>query len=200
MIIDPDNLDSKSVYKLLIGAVVPRPIAWTSTMSADGIPNLAPFSFFTVASRQPPTLCISVGPRTDEEPGSKDTLANIEATGEFVVNIVSVPLSNAMHESSGNHPPEANEFEKAGLTPAPCEVVKAPKVGEAGVSMECVLDRVLEIGSDHLVLGRMVRFHIRDELYTENGRIDVAKLQPLGRLAGDYTKIETIFDLPAEDL
>ncbi len=200
MIIDPDNLDSKSVYKLLIGAVVPRPIAWTSTTSADGVSNLAPFSFFTVASRQPPTLCISVGPRTDEEPGSKDTLANIEATGEFVVNIVSVPLSNAMHESSANHPPEADEFEKASLTPAPCEVVKAPRVGEAGVSMECVLDRVLEVGSDHLVLGRMVRFHIRDELYAENGRIDVAKLQPLGRLAGDYTKIETIFDLPSQNL
>lgn len=200
MIIDPDNLDSKSVYKLLIGAVVPRPIAWTSTTSADGISNLAPFSFFTVASRQPPTLCISVGPRTDEEPGSKDTLANIEATGEFVVNIVSVPLSNAMHESSASHPPEADEFGKAGLTPAPCEVVKAPRVGEAGVSMECVLDRVLEVGSDHLVLGCMVRFHINDELYAENGRIDVAKLQPLGRLAGDYTKIETIFDLPSQNL
>lgn len=200
MIIDPDTLDPKSGYKLLIGAVVPRPIAWTSTMSAGGVLNLAPFSFFTVVSRNPPMLCISIGPRTDEEPGSKDTLANIEATGEFVINIVSVPLSNAMHESSGSHPPDADEFEKAGLTPAPCEVVEAPRVGEAGVSMECVLDRVLELGSDHLVIGRMVRFHVRDELYTENGRIDVAKLQPLGRLAGDYTKIETIFALPAEDL
>jgi len=200
LIIDPDTLDPKSAYKLLIGAVVPRPIAWTSTVSTEGVPNLAPFSFFTVASRNPPTLCISVGPRIDDAPGSKDTLANIEATGEFVINIVSVPLSNAMHESSGSHPPEADEFEKAGLTPAPCEVVGAPRVGEAGVSMECVLDRVLELGSDHLVLGRMVRFHVRDELYTESGRIDVAKLQPLGRLAGNYTKIETIFALPTEDL
>lgn len=200
MIIDPDTLDPKSGYKLLIGSVVPRPIAWTSTMSAGGVLNLAPFSFFTVASRNPPMLCISIGPRTDDEPGSKDTLANIEETGEFVINIVSVPLSNAMHESSGSHPPEADEFEKAGLTPAPCEVVGVPRVGEAGVSMECVLDRVLALGSDHLVLGRMVRFHVRDELYTQNGRIDVAKLQPLGRLAGDYTKIETIFALPTEDL
>ena len=200
MIIDPSTLDPKNSYKLLIGSVVPRPIAWTSTLSADGIPNLAPFSFFTVASRNPPMLCISVGPRTDDEPGSKDTLANVKDTGEFVVNIVSVPLSNAMHESSGSHPPEADEFEKAGLTPAPCEVVKAPRVGEAGVSMECILDRVLELGSDHLIIGHMVRFHVRDELYTDNGRIDVAKLQPLGRLAGDYTKIETIFGLPTEDL
>ncbi len=196
MIIDPSDLDSKSVYKLLIGSVVPRPIAWTSTISPEGIHNLAPFSFFTVASREPPILCISVGPRDDEDM-SKDTLENIEQTGEFVVNIVSLALSNTMHESSKNHPPEADEFEKAGLTPAPCEVVKAPRVEEAGVSMECVLDRILPLGTDHLVLGRMVRFHVRDELY-ENGRIDVASLDPLGRLAGDYTKVETIFGLPME--
>jgi flavin reductase (DIM6/NTAB) family NADH-FMN oxidoreductase RutF len=197
LIIDPSDLDSKSVYKLLIGSVVPRPIAWVSTISTEGIGNLAPFSFFTVASREPPILCISVGPRDDGDM-SKDTLGNIEQAGEFVVNIVSLALSNMMHESSKNHPPEADEFEKAGLTPVPCEVVKAPRVEEAGVSMECVLDRILPLGTDHLVLGRMVRFHVRDELY-ENGRIDVAGLDPLGRLAGDYIKVETIFGLPLED-
>jgi flavin reductase (DIM6/NTAB) family NADH-FMN oxidoreductase RutF len=196
VIIDPSNLDPQSVYKLLIGSVVPRPIAWTSTVSREGVRNLAPFSFFTVASRNPPTLCISVGPRPDGG-SDKDTLSNIEETGEFVVNIVSLSLSNTMHESSKNHPPEADEFEKAGLTPASCEVVEAPRVEEAGVSMECLLDRVLPIGSDHLVMGRMVRFHVRDELY-ENGRIDVSSLDPLGRLAGDYTKVETIFDLPTD--
>ena len=198
MIIDPDALDPQSRYKLLIGSVVPRPIAWTSTVSREGVRNLAPFSFFTVASRNPPMLCISVGPRVDRALGEKDTLSNIEETGEFVINIVSLPLSNTMHESSKNHPPEADEFEKAGLTPAPCEVVSAPRVEEAGVSMECFLDRVLQLGTDHLVIGRMVRFHVRDGLY-ENGRIDVAKLQPLGRLAGNYTKVETIFELPSED-
>ncbi len=197
MVIDPDTLDPQACYKLLIGSVVPRPIAWTSTVSKQGVHNLAPFSFFTVASRQPPMLCISIGPRPDGDL-DKDTLSNVEETGEFVVNIVSLSLSNTMYESSKNHPPEADEFEKAGLTPAPCEVVKAPRVEEAGVSMECVLDRILPLGTDHLVLGRMVRFHVRDELY-ENGRIDVAGLDPLGRLAGDYTKVETIFGLPLED-
>ena len=200
MIIDPSELDSQSVYKLLIGSVVPRPIAWTSTVSTGGVRNLAPFSFFTVASRQPPMLCISVGPRVDSNVPTKDTLDNVEETGEFVVNIVSLSLSNTMFESSKSHPPEADEFEKAGLTPAPCEVVGAPRVEEAGVSMECLLDRVLPLGSDHLVIGRMVRFHVRDELYGENGRIDVAGLDPLGRLAGDYTKVETVFELPKEDL
>jgi flavin reductase (DIM6/NTAB) family NADH-FMN oxidoreductase RutF len=198
LIIDPDTLDPQSRYKLLIGSVVPRPIAWTSTVSREGVHNLAPFSFFTVASRNPPMLCISVGPRTDQPPDTKDTLNNITEMGEFVINIVSLPLSNSMYESSGTHPPKADEFEKAGLTPAPCEVVTAPRVEEAAVSMECLLDRVLQLGTDHLVIGRMVRFHVRDELY-ENGRIDVAKLQPLGRLAGNYTKVETIFELPSEE-
>jgi flavin reductase (DIM6/NTAB) family NADH-FMN oxidoreductase RutF len=203
LIIDPAGLDPQSCYKLLIGSVVPRPIAWTSTVSREGIYNLAPFSFFTVASRQPPMLCISVGPPPESEGGdrpAKDTLSNIEETGEFVVNIVSLSLSNTMFESSKNHPPEADEFEKAGLTPAPCEVVGAPRVEEAGVSMECLLDRVLPLGTDHLVIGRMVRFYVRDELYGKNGRIDVAGLDPLGRLAGDYTKVETIFELPKDDL
>jgi len=147
----------------------------------------------------PPMLCISVGLRPEGDP-PKDTLGNIEETGEFVVNIVSLSLSNKMHESSENHPPEADEFEKAGLTPAPCEVVQVPRVGEAGVSMECVLDRVLPFGTDHLVIGRIVRFHVQDELYQKNGRIDVAGLDPLGRLAGNYTRIETIFELPMDDL
>ena len=198
MIIDPDALDPQSTYKLLIGSVVPRPIAWTSTVSRQGAHNLAPFSFFTVASRNPPMLCISVGPRTDQPPDTKDTLSNILEMGEFVINIVSLPLSNAMYESSKTHPPEADELDRAGFTPAPCKVVTAPRVEEAAVSMECLLDRVLRLGTDHLVIGRMVRFHVRDELY-ENGRIDVAKLQPLGRLAGNYTKVETIFELPSED-
>jgi len=200
LIIDPSKLDSQSVYKLLIGSVVPRPIAWTSTMSTEGVRNLAPFSFFTVASRQPPMLCISVGPRVDSNIPTKDTLDNVEVTGEFVVNIVSLSLSNTMYESSKNHPPEADEFEKAGLTPAPCEVVETPRVEEAGVSMECLLDQILPLGTDHLVIGRMVRFHVKDELYGDNGRIDVGGLDPLGRLAGDYTKVETIFELPKDDL
>lgn len=198
MIIDPSGLDPQSVYKLLIGSVVPRPIAWISTVSREGVRNLAPFSFFTVASRNPPMLCVSVGPRASDDAPSKDTLSNVEETGEFVINIVSLSLSNSMYESSKSHPPEADEFEKAGLTPAPCEVVKASRVGEAGVNMECTLDRAIQLGSDHLVIGRMVRFHVRDELY-QNGRIDIAALDPLGRLAGNYTNVENIFELPSED-
>ena len=198
MVIDPSELDPQSVYKLLIGSVVPRPIAWTSTLSPEGVPNLAPYSFFTVASRNPPTLCVSVGERPSGEPFPKDTLRNVEETGEFVVNIVSLTLADAMYESSKDHAPGTDEFEEAGLTPVPCEVVGAPRVGEAGVCMECRLDRIVPIGTDHLVLGRVVRFHIRDDLHGATGRVDVAGLDPLGRLAGNYTRVETIFELPLE--
>ena len=118
MIIDPSDLDTHAVYKLLVGAVVPRPIAWVSSRNAAGILNLAPFSFFTVASREPPMLAISIGPRTNGEAYAKDTLTNLRETQEFAINMVSLTLANAMHETSINHPPEVDEFTSAGVTPA----------------------------------------------------------------------------------
>lgn len=198
MIIDPAELDTTSVYKLLVGAVVPRPIAWVSSRSRDGILNLAPYSFFNVASREPPMLVISIGPRTGGEDYPKDTLTNLRDSQEFVVNIVSLTLANAMHESAINYPPEVDEFERAGLTPAPCVVVNTPRVAEAKISMECTVEHMLKLGSDYLVIGRMHRYHVADALIS-NGRIDLLKLDPLGRMAGNYTKIESLFDLPRKE-
>ncbi len=183
MILDPEELGVRDTYKFLIGSVVPRPIAWTSTVSGGGINNLAPFSFYTVASRNPPTLAVSIGPRTDDQAPQKDTLENIRDTAEFVVNVVSMPLANSMYESSQNHAPDADEFAAAKLTPAECEVVKAPRVAEALISSECALEQIIPVGGDHLVLGRVIRFHIREELY-KDGRVDLESLDPLGRLAG----------------
>lgn len=197
MIIDPCTLDTHSVYKLLVGAVVPRPIAWVSSRSRDGVLNLAPYSFFTVASREPPMLAISIGPRTGGEAYPKDTLTNLRESQEFVINIVSMQLANAMHESSINHPPEVDEFVRAGLTPAACEVVKTPRVAEAKISMECTVEHMLRLGSDYFVIGRMHRYHVDDALLS-NGRIDLAGLDPVGRMAGSFTKIETLFNLPLE--
>lgn len=194
-ILDPEDLGPKDTYKFLIGAVVPRPIGWVSSVSASGINNLAPFSFYNVASRNPPTLCVSITERTDDQAPEKNTLKNVRDTAEFVINVVSVSLANEMFESSQNHAPDADEFEASGLTPASCEAVKAPRVAEALVNMECALDRVIPLGDDHLVLGRVLRFHIRDDIY-ENGRIDLKALDPLGRLAGNYTELGGIFDLP----
>lgn len=195
MIIEPSELDTHSVYKLLIGAVVPRPIAWVSTQSRDGVLNLAPFSFFTVASREPPMLAISIGPRTGGEEYAKDTLTNMRESQEFVVNMVSLTLANAMHETAVNYPPEVDEFVRAGVTPAPCEAIDTPRVAEARISMECTVEHVLRLGSDHLVIGRMHRYHVDDVLLL-NGRIDTQALDPLGRMAGNFTSIETLFDLP----
>ena len=198
MIIDPSELDTVSVYKLLSGAVVPRPIAWVSTRSQEGILNLAPFSFFTVASREPPMLAISIGPRTDGEEYAKDTLTNIRETKEFVINMVSVELANAMHETAINHPPEVDEFTRSGVTPAKSEIIKTPRVAESKISMECTLEQILELGSDYLVIGQLHRYHIEDDLIN-NGRIDLKKLDPLGRMAGNFTKVETLFELPLNE-
>lgn len=195
MIIDPSELDTHSVYKLLVGAVVPRPIAWVSSRSKDDVLNLAPFSFFTVASREPPMLAISIGPRTEGEDYAKDTLTNIRETQEFAISIVSVELANAMLETAINHLPEVDEFKKSGVTPAASEVIKTPHVKEAKISMECTVEHMLKLGNDYMVIGRMHRYHAEDSLIS-NGRIDLKKLDPLGRMAGNFTKIETLFDLP----
>jgi flavin reductase (DIM6/NTAB) family NADH-FMN oxidoreductase RutF len=200
MIIDPSTLTTKDTYKLLIGSVVPRPIAWVSSINEEGTYNLAPFSFFTVASRQPPTLCISIGPGVGEREGTiKDTLMNIRTVKEFVINIVSFPLSNSMQKSSESFQPGVDEFREAGLTPVDSVLVRPPRVKESPINMECQLDQIIPVGQDHLVLGKMVRFHVRDELYS-NGRIDLEALQPIGRLAGNYSLVENLFDLPHPDL
>jgi len=198
MILDPAELDTHAVYKLLVGAVVPRPIAWVSSRSRDGVLNLAPYSFFNVASREPPMLAISIGPRTGGENYPKDTLTNLRESQEFVINIVSLSLANAMHETAINYPPDVDEFERAGVTPAPCVVVNTPRVAEARISMECTVEHMLRLGSDYLVIGRMHRYHVEDTLLS-NGRIDIQGLDPLGRLAGNFTRIETMFDLPLNE-
>lgn len=201
MIIDPSTITTHEMYKLLTGSIVPRPIAWISTISNEGVLNLAPFSFFTVASRNPPTLCFSIGPGIGERIGTvKDTLTNIRMQKEFVVNIVNAPNANAMHKSAENLDPEVDEFNEAGLTPIDSEVIRVPRVKEAPINMECQLEQIIQIGTDHLVLGRVVRYHISDEIYMGNYKVNLEKLQPLGRLAGNYSLIETLLELPYPNL
>ena len=200
MIFDPETMDATACYKLLIGSVVPRAIGWASTLSADGVPNLAPFSFFTVVSRKPPMVSLTIQPRSDRRQ-LKDTLVNIQATGEFVVNIVSLLQTNAMHASSVEFAPEVDEFEAVGVRKAPSHLVKPSRVADAPVSMECHLERILPMGEvgDRLVIGRIVRFHVADAVALENGRIDTAALQPVGRLAGEYVLSENVFACPVAD-
>ncbi|MEH7125835.1 flavin reductase family protein [Bacillus sp. JJ1503] len=194
---DPSKLGNKEVYKLLTGAVVPRPIAWVSTTSEEGELNLAPFSFFTVASRNPPMLCISIGPGVGEREGTeKDTLVNIRSQKEFVINIVTTPLVNEMQKSSENLPSHVNEFEASGLTPIDSYLVKPKRVKEAPIHMECKLEQIIQLGSDHLIIGRMIHYHIDDEYYLGNYKVNLEKLQPLGRLAGNYSENKDFFTLP----
>jgi flavin reductase (DIM6/NTAB) family NADH-FMN oxidoreductase RutF len=194
---DPKELTEKDVYKLLIGSVVPRPIAWVSTISTEGVVNLAPFSFFNVASRNPPMLCISIGPGVGEREGTeKDTLVNIRNQKEFVINVVPSSLGNEMQKTSENLPSDVDEFEAAGLTTLDSTIVKPRRVKEAPIQMECQLEQIIQLGGDHLVIGRMIRYHINDDYYLGNYKVDLEKLQPLGRLAGNYSASREFFSLP----
>ncbi|MBM7662842.1 flavin reductase (DIM6/NTAB) family NADH-FMN oxidoreductase RutF [Bacillus mesophilus] len=196
---NPSELEVKEVYKLLSGSVVPRPIAWVSTISDSGVLNLAPYSFFTVVSRNPPMLCISVGPGVGEREGTeKDTLVNIRTQKEFVINVVPTFLGNEMEKSAENVPTTVNEFELAGVTPIDSSVVKPKRVKEAPIQMECQLEQIIELGSDHLIIGRMVRYHIEEDYYLGNYKVNLDKLQPLGRLAGNYSENKDFFYLPRD--
>jgi flavin reductase (DIM6/NTAB) family NADH-FMN oxidoreductase RutF len=198
--IDPDALDSSALYKILIGSVVPRPIGWASTLSVDGVANIAPFSFFTVVARKPPMISLTIQPRSSRTQ-LKDTLTNARETGELVINIVSLPFANQMHLSSVEHPPEADEFELCGLTKAQSVTVRPPRVEGVPVAMECKVETILSFGEveDNVLIGRVTRFHIRDDVWLDRGRIDTAALQPVGRLASEYTLADTVFVCPLPD-
>src|SRR5277367_2978942 len=182
----------------MVGVIVPRPIAFVSTLSAGGIRNLAPFSFFTAISANPPVICFS--PMVRAADGShKDTLNNIRETEEFVVNIVSEDFANQMNATSGEYGPELDEFALSKLTPAPSDIVKPPRVAESRVNMECKLVQIVDVSREPLggsiVLGEVVRFHVRDELF-DNFRIDPDILNAIGRMGGPtYTRTKDRFDL-----
>jgi flavin reductase (DIM6/NTAB) family NADH-FMN oxidoreductase RutF len=195
--IDPQDLDPTASYKLLIGSVLPRAIAWVSTESTMGVGNIAPVSFFTVVGRMPPVLSISLQPRSDGVT-LKDTFVNIRDTGEFVVNIASISQADAVHRSAYEFDTDVDEFEALGLEKAPSEVISAPRIGDAPISFECVVDRIIPMPPlpDHVVWGRVERIHIRDDLYLPNGRVDVGALGVFGRLAGEYSLVDNIFSIP----
>ena len=208
MQLDPSTLEQTAVYKLLISSVVPRPIAWVSSYDAAGVPNLAPFSYFMAITDSPPTIAFSCSPRAGNKegvggssrsgaPNKKDTLRNVEAMGEYVVNIVDDDRAEAMNPTSGDYPPEVDEFALTKLTTAPAIKVKAPRVVEAPISMECKLVRVLPVGRANLIIGEVVQWHVRDDVYDPaTGRFDMHKLKPLGRLTGNlYSHIHEIFEM-----
>jgi flavin reductase (DIM6/NTAB) family NADH-FMN oxidoreductase RutF len=181
MHVDPRTLSADETYKLLTGVVVPRPIAWVTTLSDNGV-NLAPFSTFTFVSPKPPMLAFSVGQRGGIY---KDTARNILALEEYVVHIADGALIEAVHGSAIEYPPEVSEIEMLGLATMPSLHVKPPRVAAAPIAMECRLRQCLEFGDtrSRLIVGEVLAFHFRDGLL-QNGKINTKTLDPLARLAG----------------
>ncbi|HEY1760068.1 MAG TPA: flavin reductase family protein [Bryobacteraceae bacterium] len=192
---DPASHPSIDIYKLMVGSIVPRPIAFVSTISREGVTNLAPFSFFNAICSEPPLICFSVGNRDPH----KDTITNIRATGEFVVNIVTEAIAEQMNSCSGNYPADVSEFEISGLTPEPSEIVKPPCVRESPVNMECKLIQIVDVSTRpagaSLIIGEVVRFHF-DPAIADNFRVDPAKLQAVGRMGGnEYIRTGDRFEM-----
>lgn len=196
MFIDAADLDPASTYRLLVGSVVPRPIAWVTSGAPPKPVNLAPFSSFAWVSQHPAMLGFTVNRR----PGGtfKDTIRNIEEDGEYVVNIADESLLDALHASSEWMPPEVSEIEAGGLEVAPSKLVAPPRLAAAPISMECRYDRTIAFSptGGEFVVGTVVGWTIRDDVM-DGGRISTELLRPLGRLAGPrYTSLGNIIELP----
>jgi flavin reductase (DIM6/NTAB) family NADH-FMN oxidoreductase RutF len=198
MQIDPASRSERELYKIMIGAVVPRPIAWVASISPNGKANLAPFSYFNIACTDPPMLLFCPQRRGDGSP--KDTLRNIQATGEFVLHIVSEELAAAMNQTSADYPYELDEFTAAGLHAAQSQRIAPPRVADAAIAFECRVEQIVHVGSDsgggEIVIGRVVLIHVRDDVY-QDGYILLDALKPVARLAGsDYARVTDTFSLP----
>lgn len=179
---DASGLTMQQAYKLMTGVVVPRPIAWVSTLNDQGKVNLAPFSAFTFVSHDPPMIAISVGMRNGE---IKDTARNILARKEFVVNVADHTLLDALHRSSFEYPPEVSEVETLGIATHPSHHIATPRIAQAPAALECRLHQCLEFGRQpsRLMVGEVLRFHVRDGLAV-NGKITTTELNPISRLGG----------------
>ena len=200
MEIDIEQYSLNARYKLMTGAVVPRPIAWVSTVDVDGRPNLAPFSYFMPVSEAPFLLAFCPGIRTITMM-EKDTLRNIRATGEFVINMVSAEVAEAMNVTATELPPAVDEFERAGLSAVPSARIRPPRVGESKISFECRLWRIVDIaerraGSGSIVIGEALYAHVDDDVIDGGGRIDFERYRPVGRLAGAlFCHVSGLFEL-----
>jgi flavin reductase (DIM6/NTAB) family NADH-FMN oxidoreductase RutF len=195
MRIDASTLDRRASHELLKGCVSPRPIAWISTLSDAGVANAAPYSCFTFVALVPPMVCFSVEPRPDGT--KKDTLRNAEFTGDFVVNLVPEDLAAAMNASAEEFPPEVSEIAAVGLTTLPGDKVRAPRIAESPVNLECRVTQVIELGrgGSRLVIGEVLVVHVRDDLY-QDGTIHVPRLRPIARLGGnEYCRLGEVFEL-----
>jgi len=197
MKIIPSTLHGKALHDFFASVVVPRPIAFVSTVDAEGRYNAAPFSAFTRLTNDPPILVFASARRGNKK---KDTVANIEAVGDFVVNMVDENLSEAMNQAAANYPPEIDEIKEVGLTALKSDMVKSPRIAEAPISMECRLVQIVEFGNkpnrNSIILGEILIVHIRDEVITQ-GKIDFLKAKIIARLGDDdlYCRTTDVFKM-----
>jgi flavin reductase (DIM6/NTAB) family NADH-FMN oxidoreductase RutF len=201
VIIDPSTIPPQVMYRLLIGSVVPRPIAFVSTMSPAGVLNLAPFSFFNAFCADPPIVGFCPVWRTP----AKDTITNVRATREFVVNVVGEEIAEAMNVCSAEFPAEVDEFQQSNLTPIPSVIVKPPRVKESKINMECSLLQIVDFSEKpnggSLVLGQIVRMHVEDGLINDSYQIDADKLRAIGRMGGpEYARTRDRFAMVRPDI
>ncbi|MEJ2657182.1 MAG: flavin reductase family protein [Desulfobacterales bacterium] len=199
MEVAPEDLPWQSVYKLLIGSVVPRPIGWISTVDSAGRPNLAPFSFFNAVCANPPHVLFCPSVRIEDRQ-QKDSLRNARATGEFVVNIVTEDLAEAMNLTSTDLPAEVNEFEISSLRTSPSTVVRPPRVAASPIHYECKVVHIYAVGDQpgagNVVIGRVVHIHVDESVLFGGDKIDLAKLKPVGRLGGyGYCRVTDLFEM-----
>lgn len=193
MKVDPRVVTPGELYRFMISAIIPRPIAFVSSIGPGGRANVAPFSYFAPLASRPPLLGISIN---DRAAGPKDTLRNLREVGEFVVNIVNEPMLKPMVRASGDWPPDTSEFEVTGLTPVASERVRAPRVAESPIQFECRLEREVPLGGTTFVIGEILLVHVADELLA-GGVVDATQLNAVGRLGGDgYTIVREVIREP----
>ena len=200
-VLDADKRSARANYFTMTSAIVPRPIAWVSTISAAGVTNLAPFSYFTGVCSKPAAVTFS--PVNDRNGKPKDTVANLREVGEFVVNTVPYSVCRPMNQSAYPYPPGVSEFDEAGLTPIASKFVRPPRVAESPVHLECELLQIVEVGSGpyaaNLCIGKVLCFQVAQGFLTGEEEIDLDKLDPVGRLHGDaYVRLGERFVLPRE--
>ncbi len=188
------ELSGMDPYKLATGLVVPRPIGWIGSITADGVPNLAPYSFFNCVSGNPPTFVFS-----PSRGMRKDTLANVREVGEFTINIVTAEVVEAMNATSASLDSDVDEFEAAGLTAVPSASIRPPMVGECKANIECVVTQIVDVGDakygSAVVFGEAVEFHVADHLL-DGTRVDQADLAAVGRHVGNtYSNATDLFDI-----
>lgn len=205
MELDPAGQPTSTLQKLLNGAIIPRPIGWISTLGPDGIPNLAPFSYFTIVCTNPPHVLYCPGRRSTG--GDKDSLAYARARGEFVVNIVTESLGQVMSLTSAEIGPDVDEFALAGLTAAPSVKVAPPRVAESPIHFECRVTHIVDVsdapGGGSIVVGEVVQIHVDEAFLLDGGKINIPALHAIGRLAGTgYARVSDVFDMlrPGETL